>query len=467
MDLKRNLVIVLCHGLRSDALADSRAWPLSTPSLQKLSERGVRLNATSACPADVGGLVSLLTGLHARQHGYVDQVAQAEVISELTSPHGVLAQGWPAQLAESGYHVAGVGLVGLIEPWLHEVSYIDSVESLESAKCRYLGAMREKGYEPAILQQRRQRLRSGPFEPDRLIIDTAEDIDGFIWLEARQMLDRLPEDKPWALIVVTSGPGNDLPPPTLYDYVVATEALERGFTIPDFNTLDLLAELDYPRSMFQRLEPHQIGRIRADYLGRTCLLDQMISQLMGQLEDRGDGERTWVVLTSDRGQVLGEHGVIGHRSFLAGAVGVPVIISPPAKMFAAWKALRKTQLSTSHIDTVDVAATIAALAGCDMPKASVGKSFLSLFAGEPIEHANRPGVLSEFANRLMIRTDTFKAVFDTGAFSMTALYDVKKDPDERHNLARTTRSQDVPAVIRFKLGEMLMPLRSPVPTRPA
>ena len=66
---KRNLLIVLPHGLRSDALADEREWPLPTPHLVDLARRGVRLVLSAATTTDPGAMASVLTGLHARQHG--------------------------------------------------------------------------------------------------------------------------------------------------------------------------------------------------------------------------------------------------------------------------------------------------------------------------------------------------------------------------------------------------------------
>src|SRR5262245_5262655 len=109
MSSRRNLIIVLAHGLRADALGDAQVWPLRTPNLEKLTERGASLIATSACTADPGGAVSFFTGLHARQHGYVDQMAGLAV-----------CEGWPLQLDEAGYHLVGVGCVEAIAPWLRE-----------------------------------------------------------------------------------------------------------------------------------------------------------------------------------------------------------------------------------------------------------------------------------------------------------------------------------------------------------
>ncbi len=207
----RNLLVVLTHGLRSDALSDDRSWPLQTPCMERLGQRGLRLAASSASPTDAGGLTSLLTGLHPRQHGVLDPTA--------APPR--LAQALPRWLSEVGYHVAGVGCVGPVRHWLHEAVPVASVDDREPTDdCAYFSAMCEKGLAEALREQRQQRWRSGPFETQRLLLEPEDDIDGFIGREAAAMIERMPSDRPWALLVMFSGPGNDLPPPTLYESVV-------------------------------------------------------------------------------------------------------------------------------------------------------------------------------------------------------------------------------------------------------
>ncbi|MEE9212888.1 MAG: sulfatase/phosphatase domain-containing protein [Phycisphaeraceae bacterium] len=441
MALRRNLLIVLAHGLRSDAVGESGAWPLCTPNLEKLIGRGLRLVATSACPADRGGMVSLLSGLHARQHGYVAE-----------SDTRVCCDGWPALLRSAGYFVAGVGCVDLIEPWLNDAVVVESPDTLESSSCAYLAAIRTKGIYDAVVQQRRQRMRYGPFEPDRLLLEPDDDIDGFIGRQAQQMLDKLPADRPWALIVIFSGPGNDLPPPSLYDGVVSVESVEHGFAPADLASLDSLVELDYPRVLLQRLERHSIGRIRADYLGRVSLIDYEIGQMVSHVEGRSDSDRTWFVLAADRGHLLGEHGIVGHRSFLAGSIDVPAVIAPPTPA--------KAQTADWLVSTVDVAATIARLGGCDAPKTMAGRSLLPVLAGEPLADGKHTGCLSEFGRRLMLETERYKIVFDTETHRALGMYDLLNDSDEKKNLIETMVGRNLVDAMRWRVGDALLPLRS-------
>lgn len=438
---RRNVIVVVGHGLRSDALGDSRAWPLSTPNFEKLAERGIRLVATSACPSDPGGLISLFTGLHARQHGH---------LASSRSRHA--CDGWPAQLASAGYHVTGVGRIACIEPWLTESVRVEDVAEPAPQGCMYMQAIRGKGLHKAIESQRRQRLRHGPFEPDRLLIEPEDDIDSYIMQQARQSLARMPKDRPWALIVCLTGPGNDLPPPMMYDQIVRTTALEDGFTLANFRTVDSIAELDYPRSMLQMLDPLRLSRIRADYLGRVSLMDFGLGQLEQTRKDRADCDRTWLLVGSDHGYLLGEQGLIGHRSFLSAAVETPLLLVPP------------TQPAQSAFDclssTVDIAATIAELCAADRPEGCVGRSVLDLMREQPLSMPAEVN-LSEFGDKLMLETARHKMVFNTQTGKALALFDLLNDPHERTNLKKDAVGLNLIDSLRWRLTEALLPLRSP------
>ena len=397
--------------------------------------------ATSATPSDCGGLVSLFTGLHARQHGYTEQTS-----SNLT------CEGWPTYLVDAGYHVAGVGCISPIEPWLHTAIHVEDIERVEALTCAYLTSARRNGMYPAIAQQRRQRKRFGPFEPDRLLLDAEDDIDGYIARAAEETLAHMPNDRPWCLIVAFNGPGNDLPPPTLYEQMADPRLLEEGFLPADFRELDDLAELDYPRIMLQRMDAHQLARIRCDYLGRVSLFDHGVGRIAAGLEDRRDKDRTWMVTTSDRGHLLGDHGLVGHRSFLGASVEVPVLITPPVPV--------KLHVSPGLVSTVDIAATIAGLAGCELPPAAAGRSLMHVLAGEPLGMPRGGACISEFGRRIMLETEQHKIIFNVDSGEALGLYDLLADPDERHNLVRTVAGMNVIDGLRARLAMALMPVRA-------
>ncbi|MCC5828353.1 MAG: sulfatase-like hydrolase/transferase [Phycisphaeraceae bacterium] len=446
MSFRRNLIIVLAHGLRNDALGDAGSWPLATPNIDALSNRGIRLVATSATPADPGAMTSLLTGRHARQHGLLTQRSGAPA-----------CDGWAAALAAEGYHTVGVGTVAPIARHLKEAVIVHDVDSQDVGSCAYLKNTRSKGLTAAVLHQRRQRLRRGPFEPDRLVMDPADDVDGFIMQEAARQLVQLPGDKPWALIVMLTGPGNDLAPPALGGDLISPDSLEDGWTMPDFTRLDQLAELDYPRSFLQRVDPTRLARIRADYLGRVSLLDFAMARLAMAMDERIDQSRTWMLLASDRGCLLGEHGLIGHRSFFGGSVETPFVLVPPRKP-------AKPVSEGTLLSTVDVAATIAELGGAELEPAAAGRSVLPMLRQEEFRTLTAGACISEYSQRILLETERYKVSFDTARQTPLTLFDMLGDTDEQDNLVQTIRGRNLLEGLRIRLADALMPVRADGPT---
>ena len=445
MAFYRNMVIILTHGLRNDAIGDAQHWPLRTTYMHKLMQRGTRLIGTSACPADSGAMISLLTGRHARQHGHLDQMANPG--------RHIVHDGFPAVLHKAGYYLAGVGCVAPIMASMDESLLVQQVEHVRPTGCQYMAAMRNAGQLDVLVQQREQRQRYGPFDPQRLVIDPDQDIDGYIGRRAQEQLLRMPTDRPWALIVMFSGPGNELPPPPLYQALVDPRILEDGFKPVDLRNVDRYAELDYPRVLLQRLKPRQLGWIRSDYLGRVALIDHGVGLLMGALRRRGDRDHTWFMLTSDRGALLGEHGLIGHRSFLSAALEVPVLIVPPTPT-------PQRDWQSVLVNTIDVTATIAALGACDPPTGCRGQSLLPLL-GDDFEQVTTDGVcLSEFSRRLMLETSQHRVIFDTESHEVLGLYDLMRDSAECENLVDTVAGENVLDGLRLKLANELMPLHA-------
>jgi arylsulfatase A-like enzyme len=461
----RNILIITARGLRADVAGDTPSWPFVAPNMETLANKGVRLTAISAAPTHAGGMASLLTGLHARQHGHLHDGGDSGHTGPPAAHGGEPAcDGFPAWLAMAGYHVAGVGLVGAACHWLDDCTLVEPLDTINPRRCAYAQVMRDKGYFPAIVQQRRQRLRAGLFEPDRLLLEPDEDVDGYIAATAEAMLRRMPEHRPWALWVAFTGPGNDLPPPGMYDQLVRSADVESGFQLPDFRNLDALGEPQQPRSLLQRMDAARLGRIRADYLGRVALVDHGVGRLRQALSQRPDQSRVWTVLASDHGLLLGEHGLVGHRSFLAGAVETPLMLTPPPRVPGGdAPAARPIEHSDGLVSTVDMAATVAALGGCDVPAATAGRSLLPVFSDEaPNTLAGRLGAISECGQRLMIETERHKMVVDVESFEPLALFDLLADPDELVNLVDTPAGRNHVDALRFRIAAALLPLRAKI-----
>ena len=101
--------------------------------------------------------------------------------------------------------------------------------------------------------------------------------------------------------------------------------------------------------------------------------DAMIARVLRRLEHLGIDRRTVVVLTSDHGELFGEHGVFNHVSLYEENLLVPLIIADPRRAHA--------RRIPDQVRLVDLAPTILELAGEPAPIGIDGVSLVPLLDG--------------------------------------------------------------------------------------
>jgi arylsulfatase A-like enzyme len=125
----------------------------------------------------------------------------------------------------------------------------------------------------------------------------------------------------------------------------------------------------YAPPAFQRFTAEREGA--ADYRAAIAFLDHQVDSILTVLRDRRVLDSTIVVITSDHGELLGEHGFTGHSHFLyLNVLHVPLFVRFPAVVPQAQRVSRPVSLR-------DLAATIVDLAGADgsMPGHSLANAW--------------------------------------------------------------------------------------------
>jgi arylsulfatase A-like enzyme len=194
------------------------------------------------------------------------------------------------------------------------------------------------------------------------------------------------------------------------------------------------------------------------YEGEISYVDHYFGQILKELEDLGISDRTLVVATSDHGSEFKEHGFLEKKlNLYEEIVQVPVVMRLPALLPAGRRI-------GGQAETVDIAPTILDLCSLDLPGDLDGRSMLSRIQD------NEPGPESVFAHTLhetlywyehwSVRTERYKLILTLplhmpkgkknlvpGRFerldrvaekrgnAWVELYDIKKDPSERSNIA--------------------------------
>ena len=167
------------------------------------------------------------------------------------------------------------------------------------------------------------------------------------------------------------------------------------------------------------------------YDGEIAYADELVGRLRASLERRGLYDTSLVVLLSDHGEGLGDHGEREHGLFLyRETIRVPLIVKLPGARDAGHRVTEPVQ----HIDLVP---TILELAGAPRPAGLRGRSLVPALAGRPLPEQ---GLYAEsLYGRYHFGWSELYALTDGRYRYIRAprdeLYDVETDPGERTNLA--------------------------------
>ncbi len=189
----------------------------------------------------------------------------------------------------------------------------------------------------------------------------------------------------------------------------------------------------------------------APYDGEIACSDEVVGNLVRFLKDRGEYDRSLIVLLSDHGEGLGDHGEQEHGLFLYDeTIRVPLVIKLPGQTGAG----RRVSQPVQHLDLVP---TILDLAGAAAPRGLRGRSLrpvLESAAGKLPE----PGFYSEaFYSRYHFGWSELVALTDARYRFIKAprpeLYDLPEDPRQARNIV-AERPQTA-AAMRAGLGDLM------------
>lgn len=186
----------------------------------------------------------------------------------------------------------------------------------------------------------------------------------------------------------------------------------------------------------------------AAYDGATLYVDAQIGRLLGELEKQELAENTIVIITSDHGEMLGEHGDFGHaHSMWAPTLYVPLIMRWPGKIPAGKRVA--TQVSLASLP-----ATVMSLLG-GSPQPFPGPSLAVLWA-EASPPGDWPYPWAELAAcpernrpRIPCHNGALKVITNADWYfifhekQLPQLFDAKKDRAQLNNLAETPQGRPV------------------------
>ncbi len=187
------------------------------------------------------------------------------------------------------------------------------------------------------------------------------------------------------------------------------------------------------------------------YYASVSFVDAQVGRVLGALDRLGLADRTLVVLWSDHGYHLGEHGGVWQkRTLFEESARTPLLIRAPG-------AKGNGSVCPRIVEFVDIYPTVASLCGLTSPKTVAGRSLVPLLAdpsrawdGSAVTQILRPGNDAPFLGR-SIRTERWRYTEWNEGTLGTELYDHATDPQEFNNLVRSAVAKEVVPVLQQQL----------------
>lgn len=209
----------------------------------------------------------------------------------------------------------------------------------------------------------------------------------------------------------------------------------------------------------EELKKWKYQRYLQDYLACVQSVDDNIGRLLKWMEENGLGKNTVVFYTSDQGFYLGDHGLYDKRFMYEAALKMPFLVR--------WPGTAKPGSVQNAIATnCDFAPTFLEIAGQPVPGDMQGRSLAPLLRGETpadwpkaayYRYYHDPGH-HKTAAHYGITTESHKLIYFWRK-DQWECYDLRKDPNELHNIANDPASHETVQQLKAELARVKKELK--------
>ncbi len=187
------------------------------------------------------------------------------------------------------------------------------------------------------------------------------------------------------------------------------------------------------------------------YYASITFMDAQVGHVLDALERVELADNTIVLMTSDHGYHMGEHGHFQKMTLFENAARVPLIISAPGMKNAGSR-------TKSIVEMVDYLPTLAELAGLSAPPGKSGISQAAVLSDSA--RAPRSAALTQHRDGYSLRTDRYRYTeWGPEGRDGAELYDHLTDPTEMSNLAGQAELAETISQLKKQLHERVAAAR--------
>jgi len=441
-----NILLIMADQMAFNVIGALGHSAVKTPNLDKLISRGVAFtNCYCNSPLCTPSRSSFVTGAFVRNNNVFDNGAELPASSP-TFMHHLRRTGYETILSGKMHFIGPDQLHGFDERLTTDIY----PSGLDWTPDWTKGAYGNAGTGVRRLQN------SGVCDWNEQMFYDEEVL--FRTLEKIRQLKKRETEKPFFLCASFTHP--HCPFLMTQEYWDLYEGVD--IPLPDAPAEDLAAmdafnqwiQIHHERDICE-LTSEEIRNSRRAYYAMVSYFDNLAGQIIDELERLGMRENTVIAVTSDHGEMLGEHGMWFKRTYFDNAAKVPLIVSWP-NHFPCGHTMREV------ISLVDLSATFVDLGnGIDREmwiKEMDGDSLLGLlrgteagWKGEALCEYYGEGTVHSMA---ALRRGRYKYVYVQG--QPPRLFDLINDPHEMKNLADDPRYTSVCAELLEAIQPELM-----------
>lgn len=479
-----NVLLITADQWRGDCLSAAGHPAVRTPNLDALAADGVRFrNHFAQCAPCGPSRASLLTGMYMMNHRSVRN----------GTPLDARFTNIALEMRRLGYDPALIGYTDTsLDPRQRDRNdpalatyagtlpgFVQLIPGSEGADA-WLRYLADRGYDlsaetvyaPAASDPGANR-RGPTFAPPRYSADDSD--TAFTVSEAIRYIAH--QKDPWFLHLSLLRPHPPFIAPAPYNamYDPARVPGFRGAPSPDAEAR-LHPYVAYMLRHFYEREAHDpaghpreepaMRQLRATYYGLMTEVDHHIGRIVAFLRKTGRYDDTLVVFTTDHGEQLWDHWVLGKEFFFDQSFHIPLIVRAPGRAPDAGRG-RAVEAFT---ESIDVMPTILDLLGAEPPLQCDGASLRPLLAGvtppgwrpavfweldfrDVVDGApeRELGIALDDCSLAVARDHRQKYVHFTALPPL--LFDLARDPDERHDVvASPDHARDLVRLTRAMLS---------------
>ena len=425
-----NILIFMVDQLNGTLFPDGPADWLHAPNLKALAARSTRFsNAYTASPLCAPGRASFMSGqLPSRTRVYDNA---AEFASDIPT--------YAHHLRRAGYYTCLSGKMHFVGPdQMH--GFEDRLTTdIYPADFGWTPDYRKPGERIDWWYHNMGSVTGAGVAEISNQMEYDDEVANF-GMQKLYQLSRGLDDRPWSLTVSFTHPHDPYVTRSKYwNLYEDCQHLQPTESAYDFNQYDAHSQRIMLANDYEKfsITDEDVMRSRRAYFGNISYLDEKIGEVLRVLKETRQADNTIVVFVSDHGDMLGEKGLWFKMNFYEGSARVPLMISAPAM---------QPGLVTAPVSTIDMAPTLADLAGVTMDEVmpwTEGETLVPLGQGvnrtTPVhmEYAAE----ASYAPLVSIRHEDWK--YNRCALDPDQLFNLADDPQEKNNLASNAQYRDV------------------------